>query len=1098
MKRLICITAFICSLFPAKAQDDLKCLTRGDTTFISINVNSDSLYYYKCNGLSYIMDNSSWEYYRNLDRYIPDMDSTKPLHVPPIKNVNLNINIIQKDDGTGNLSNNYDTRRRLREMISWINARYARYSPSDPIAWVTELPNYDSRIRFTIGDTINERIYFYNNTSWWSCAKPDSIMSYIHTTYPEREEAVNVIIYGNPGDSLHYGFTYYPSFMDFSYNQTVNTFYWNNEAGDWGKSNLLAHELGHVLGLWHTYDGYCDQNYRDFLKDVFVLELPDSSNCPHHCIYDSNAYAINGDGITNNLMGGNKASLYISPMQAGIMHRTLSMYSTRKYVTCEKSEVPLVITDEELWDFNMKLYQDLIIESGAKVTLTCHLIMHPDTKIIIKPGGTLIVDGATISNDIFEQNLWQGIEVWGNSSLHQEYLNGHYLQGDLELMHGATIENAICAVELWNPNDPNSTGGIIHARDAIFRNNAKAVHALNYTNYYPENHTEALYKGSFKDCEFVIDSDYPGTETFNKHVDLAHVNGLIFDGCDFSADRSVTGVSPTCKGIAAYGAGFTVTSHCDGSLMSPCPTNNIDHCTFTGFHTGVLSVNDGNNARSFNVSDAVFTNNKHGIFAQNTGNAVILDNEFNIGNDADCSYGVYAEGVIGFSIEENTFRPATGVNCTTYGIGVFNTGGVNDIYKNTFENLTCANLSYGVNHTGFGRVTMGLTYSCNENTGNQTDFSVLKDNGSGGIQSVQGSMSAPAGNTFSGSQYHFYNNGDFWIDYYYSSTAYAQTPNTSISPNVNAHSTANTNPCYSHYGNGGVLKSSGEKAALADAFKLADDECKTLEALYDSQIAAGITPKPELVAQMAQLAHDRNMAAGDIVRSDLNDSISNIAELREWLGNMNTMASDRLIVASYIQEGDFNNALALAGSLKDIYNLQGNDLSDHNDYMKMLNLYQALHKSNRTVHEMTDDETKLVTDIAEKGFGTSRLMAKAVMMEVSDGYAEPCQCIELPDDRGFAANADAVSETTDDSGITFNVSPIPATTWISVEYKLPEKPSKATMTVMNLMGVKMMTVELAGNHGTKTIDLRDLPSGVYILKVTLGDGSFGIKRIIKQ
>ena len=58
--------------------------------------------------------------------------------------------------------------------------------------------------------------------------------------------------------------------------------------------------------------------------------------------------------------------------------------------------------------------------------------------------------------------MWQGIEVWGNSSTHQYEINGSYGQGYLEMRNGATIENAICAVELWRPGHYNTTGGIIH------------------------------------------------------------------------------------------------------------------------------------------------------------------------------------------------------------------------------------------------------------------------------------------------------------------------------------------------------------------------------------------------------------------------------------------------------------------------------------------------------------------------------------------------------------------------------------------------------------------------------------------------------------
>ena len=1057
MKTYFLILCFVFMSFIVKAQEDFKCFTRIDTNYIGVNV--DSLYYQICNGTTQVWENSYWDHYRDLNMYIPDMDTTKPLHVTPIKTVRLNINIIQKDDGTGNFDNSYNTRKRMRQIITSVNNRYSSFGPSDAIAWVTELPNYDSRIRFSIGDTINERLYFYQNTDWWGDTVSDNIMTYIHSNYPEREEAVNVFIYGNPNNSRNGGSATYPNNMNFFSNQSINMFYWNSLSGDGAKANLLAHELGHILSLGHTYEDIwvsytCDQNYRDFLKDVFLVTLPNGTNCPHICKYNADADSVNGDRITNNLMGGNKNSKYISPMQAGNMHRAMSMYSVRKYVECEKSNVPLVITGEEVWDFNMKLYRDLIIENGAKVTLTCRLVMHSDAKIIIKPGGRLIVDGATISNDIYDKNFWQGIEVWGNSSAHQYMVNNNYLQGYLEMKNGATIENAKCAVQLWRPNYISTTGGIIHATDAVFRNNATSLIALNYNNYNPHNGHESDYNGYLRDCEFVVDGNYLGNETFYTHVELGYNRGIDFTGCDFSVSSSANGVSANNAGITAYSAGFGVKSSCMDPNTYPCPTNSIKGCTFTGFNTGILSINEGNNTNTLSIKDAVFTNNHTGIHALNIGYAAIVGNEFNIGCGTDCTYGVYIDGATSFCIEENLFKPAYNIKCTRYGVGVFNSPSINDIYLNTFNNLTYGNLSYGVNYN----VNGGLTYSCNENSGNKIDFCVLKDNGFGMPKPIQGSSTSPAGNTFGGSQYHIYNDGDLLMDYHYNSSATGQTPNSSKLYRVNAYPTTYSNSCASHYGGGGVLKSPEEKTALAEIYKTSQDN------------------------------HERYLAAGDIIRSNLNDSVANPTELRQWLANMNEIASDRMIVASYIHEGDFTNAFALANTLPNKYNLQGDELSDHNDYMTLLNLYRALYNSNRTVRELTESEKETVANIAENGHGASKLMATGIIMETSDRTAVSYICPALSREDGDK-NEDTFGNKDIDyvDELFVGLSPIPASTWVSVDYKLPANYAKATMTIMSSYGAKIMDVELLGDKGTTTVDLSDLSNGVYSYIVRCGD-----------
>ncbi len=63
------------------------------------------------------------------------------------------------------------------------------------------------------------------------------------------------------------------------------------------------------------------------------------------------------------------------------------------------------------------------------------------------------------------------------------------------------------------------------------------------------------YEAHFSNCTFTVDGGYLGTEVFHKHIDLARVKGVKFNGCSFFADPSVQGVSPLDNGIAGHDAG---------------------------------------------------------------------------------------------------------------------------------------------------------------------------------------------------------------------------------------------------------------------------------------------------------------------------------------------------------------------------------------------------------------------------------------------------------------------------------------------------------------------------------------------------------------
>lgn len=862
---------------------------------------------------------------------------------------------------------------------------------------------------------------------------------------------------------------------------------------------------------------------------------------------------------------------------------------------CESGfvNIPLYINGSTTWNTPMQINRDIEILNGATLNICNTTIweLSSDCSIIVHPGGRLILDGATITNPC--GIMWKGIEVWGNNSVHQHEVNGSYLQGYIELKNGAVIENAKCAVELWQPGDYSTTGGIIHATDATFHNNAKAVRALNYT-YSPSGGT-FVYNGHLHKCTFTIDEDYLGTEPFNNHVELAHIGGFYIKGCSFSAMRSVNGVSPYCMGIEANTAGFLVDSYCDhpnGSNMSICPEENLIHSSFSNFYQGIHTSGDGSRACGFIVRNSVFENNTTGLYVFNTGSGTVVNNDFTVDCGSDCDFGIYVE-MPGLFIEDNTFHPKTTNTGSPYGIVIVNSKGITDVYNNSFLNLRCGNVAIGDNKVVNNipsLITEGLTYTCNTNSGNAIDFCVLKDDNTGGIASPQGTWTVPAGNTFAGSQYHFYNDGTPVIIYYYDINGTNQQP--TLVYGVSASGSQGSNSCHSHYNGGSISKSASEKEALASDYLSARSTYNSLLQLYESridggstttqvadinnavpsdmwrlrsqllgispyvsaevlttaadrydvfsdpvlfeilaanpdelqheslisylenkehplptymtellrQIALGFTTRTALLGQMAQYSHEYRLAAGDIVRSCLFDSITDLSELRTWLANMDNLASDRMIVASYLQEGDSIHAFALANMLPELYGLQGDDLADHADYMRLIGMYQTLNRENRTVHELTDAEIAMVNGIAATGTGTSRAMAEALLMERSDENISSSNCPTMPGNNGGNKGSEGSTDASMNEafGFTASVSPNPATTWTTVAYTLPAKATSATISLTNALGVTVATYELTGNESQKVLDLRGLANGVYTYAVRCGKYSQTGKIIITK
>ena len=897
-------------------------------------------------------------------------------------------------------------------------------------------------------------------------------------------------------------------------------------------------------------------------------------------MWNADAYATNGDGITNNLMGGNRNEKYISPMQAGQIHRATSLYSVRKYINSEKSNIPLVISNEQIWDFDIKLYQDLIIEQGATLVLTCHIVMHSEARIIVKPGGKLVLDGATIGIDLFEKNMWQGIEVWGNSNAPQATVNGQCAQGCLELKNGATIENAICAVALWRPDHWSTTGGIVHATDAVFRNNHKSVHALHYKNIHPVSGKETDYNATFTRCRFIVDEDYLGDadHVFHKHVDLDHVRGFKFRGCEFSVVNT-TGVSPWNSGIAAYNAGFSVDGLCLDNLFVPC--QDYKNSSFSNFFTAVSVLNNGSCLYPVTVRHSDFNMNNFGVFASNAGYATLVQNEFNVGSPFywECKAGIWQKNGNGIEIEENSFAKAGTDNRNRYGIIMENSGTASLIYRNSFENLYCGNLAIGKNWSG--AINEGVEYRCNENTGNSIDFYVLGNDNTGsrlanGIQSFQGDASTAAGNTFSVNGYHFYNGGDYRVSYYYHGQV-GQVPATVH--DIDLFQAQNENDCPSNYGGGDIRLTQQQRQQRESDFLAAYNAYETLKETYERnvdggntsgalddiqratpldmmtlrtrllgdspyvsqevlmgasdrtdvfpdgvlfeilsanpdelkqdtlisylenkekpmpqymvsvlrQVASGATAKTALLSQMTQCRQQYTIAANDIIRDILNDSIIDNDDLRGWLANLNDMEADRDIIATYVSEGDFENALTIANALPSIYGLQDINKDENNDYIALITLYRSLHLDGRNITQLNDDETSLVERIAHEGTGRSQVMANNIVDAARSTASYDCPSVSISQG-GRGAKASIEKESLNEAlGMTITATPNPTSNWVAFDYTLPIGTKDALITINDMLGRTVKIINIDAKLQQKVVNLRDIPNGIYSYTLRCGE-----------
>ena len=414
--------------------------------------------------------------------------------------------------------------------------------------------------------------------------------------------------------------------------------------------------LGHPNGEWNMYMGYgLIDAHRAVLKAAYhkiygdsLLTLCDTNVHPytvhstHNADIDSVSFFWTCSDNLQIVVGQNTDSVWVRPSNGGTGH--LCCYIIHDSDTVISTlDIPIVS--------NYTVYDNIFVNNGigfpdtfilsrnieidSMTVLTWQdksILCTPDSRIVVHPGGKLVVDGGTLTNSCTGE-MWQGIFVEGHSNLHQTSAN----QGTVVLKNGAVIENALCGIRTGAPGDTSNTttGGIVHASDATFRNCAKSVAFFPYADTVSGTTIRNNFSG-FSNCTFTIDDNNlfaANGISFDVHAYLWDVRGVSFEGCTFS-NAATAMTYDRGYAIRAEDAGFSVSTLCDTVHTEPstacqCPADKATYSQFSGFLTAI-SANTTGNTYYVSVDEAGFSNNGTGVSFSGNGHVAVTRNDFNM------------------------------------------------------------------------------------------------------------------------------------------------------------------------------------------------------------------------------------------------------------------------------------------------------------------------------------------------------------------------------------------------------------------------------------------------------------------------------------
>ena len=379
---------------------------------------------------------------------------------------------------------------------------------------------------------------------------------------------------------------------------------------------------------------------------------------------------------------------------------------------CNLTDADIVVPTgaDVIWTGPRSLRSNVVVESGAKLTITCDIGMPQGGRFTVETGAKLTIDGAKIYNNC-DGDFWHGIEVQGTPGNNQLPYTSNG-QGFLNMLEGSTLQRAEFPVSVKG-------GGLARAFSSDFFNCGE----LYFSPYRPNNFS------IFSNCNFTRDSGFDLGE-WPDQVRLEGVNRVVFAGCNFS---TVYGSGqPNGAAILGWGSSF-----------------NVGDCTFEGFRIGIWGFSWWDNLTgSFYVRKCTFKDNRISIASWGSDNVIVQDNRISgIGNHPEqgTHRGLTLWNCTGYTVTDNTFE-GTGSGVSNHvGIWSRNTGSeYNEIKENKFDDLFMANLAEE-NNSG-ALIQGGLHYLCNENLIENTHDFLVRD---AGISVHQGGDFDAAGNIFS-------------------------------------------------------------------------------------------------------------------------------------------------------------------------------------------------------------------------------------------------------------------------------------------------------------------------------------------------------------
>jgi hypothetical protein len=339
----------------------------------------------------------------NALNYAPD---TAHLEHTPMKYIRVNVHFMNSSDSTQNF-NGAEGIRYAKDLIRYSNIPLKEnkkmFLPKGNDTPVLPL-RYEYVLTPATDDPNDEGVYFHYDDELFYFVQVGenrnlASRAVLNTYNVGGDTIMNLFIMPHHPDSIASP-TYSVTHTGIALGNNVKVAgLYESDKPVWFFKGLINHEIGHVLGLSHTW------SYPDGCDDT-----PTHQNC-----WNKTEAGPCKDGASNNVMDYNSRQNAWTPCQIGRIHRTFAnTYSRSRKILVDNwcrlnPDKHIIITDSIHWTGAKDLEGDLTVAAGGYLRVSCRLSIPKGGKITVKTGGTLVLDQSLIHNACGDN--WQGIVI---------------------------------------------------------------------------------------------------------------------------------------------------------------------------------------------------------------------------------------------------------------------------------------------------------------------------------------------------------------------------------------------------------------------------------------------------------------------------------------------------------------------------------------------------------------------------------------------------------------------------------------------------------------------------------------------------------------